>query len=134
TPRGVEMKSCDPTMSCRRLTCRLTVGWLVLVISAARLNDLVLATARKTRSSPQNCPLRSVSSSSGLLLKDCCSSSNGSMSGPAKWVAHLVQLSRVLRKKSNPACIKLRVRPAPAIWTRTGCDDQTPLAQQESPR
>ena len=73
------MKSCEPTTSCSRLTWRLTVGWLVLVISAARLNDLVLATARKTRSSPQNCPLSSVSSSSGLLLNACCSSSNASM-------------------------------------------------------
>src|ERR1700759_5487349 len=76
------MKSCEPTTSCRRLPCLLTVGWLVLVISAARLNDLVLATARKTRSSPQNCPLRSVSSSSVLLLNDSCSSSNGSMIPP----------------------------------------------------
>src|ERR1700722_19131477 len=82
TPRGVEMKSCEPTTSCRRLTCRLTVGWLVLVISAARLNDLVLATARKTRNSPQNCPLRRASSSSELLLNDCCSSSNGCMASP----------------------------------------------------
>src|ERR1700754_3087894 len=73
------MKSCEHTTSWRRLTCRLTVGWLVLVISAARLNDLVLATARKTRSSAQYCPLSSVSSSSALLLNDCCSSSKGSM-------------------------------------------------------
>src|SRR5258708_340475 len=94
------MKSCDPTTSCRRLTCRLTVGWLVLVISAARLNDLVLATARKTRSSPQNCPLSSVSSSSELLLNDCCSSSNGRMASPSGWYgdAHLI---RVLRHEST---------------------------------
>src|ERR1700759_1138419 len=96
------MKSCDPTTSWSRLTCRLTVGWLVLVISAARLNDLVLATAKKTRSSAQYCPLRRVSSSSGLLLNDCCSSSNGSMDYPLGHISsQYVQLIGVSGQKST---------------------------------
>ena len=66
TPCWVGKNSCEPMTSCSRLTWRLTVGWLVLRISAARLNDFALATARNTRSSPQNCPLRIFSLSSGV--------------------------------------------------------------------
>src|ERR1700760_3527810 len=115
------MKSCDPTTSWRRLTCRLTVGWLVLVISAARLNDLVLATARKTRSSPQNCPLKRVSSSSGLLLS-CCSSSNGSMVSPvgSQIVCSFIHFEMDQRGIRSPLTSRLNIILKPVSYSLGG--------------